>query len=736
MSFSWETRPAPSLTLGRKTRTRTFALRLPYPELLGLIALAGTLNLWALSRNGWANEYYAAAVRSMSSSWHNFLFGSLDASGVMTVDKPPLALWIQTLSVRVFGYHSLSILVPQALIGVATVVLVYDLVRRRFGRLGGFVAGLALALTPITVAISRHNNPDALLILCCVAALWCTVRALEVESSRAQTRWLVLAGVAVGLGFETKMAVALMVVPGILAAWLWIAPAAKGRLHALRQLLAGGVAMVLVGGAWPLLVELTPAADRPWISGTSDNRVLSLIFEYNGVGRIDGQTGGPGGVGGGGSVFGGTAGPLRLLNSALGGQAGWLLGFALVSGIGILVASRLRRTDPRSGWLIAVGGALLVTGVVFSSAKGIFHPYYVSLLAPLIAMLTGAGAAQLLKGGLNARIVGPLAVVAGVATELAVLSRYPGELTWLAPILIAVGVLAALALAAFAQRRVRLAALGAVLAALLVAPGAWAVDTLGHATSGTFPAGGPESAATGGPGGGFGGGPGGRGGFPGGRPGAGGTGGVGGVQLFGSGGTSQSGSTAQQGVATGAGGQAGAPPAGGAGFAAGGRGAGGAGFGGGAGGGGEASLTEALTYIHAHGGGTLAVESQSSAATAIIEKDADVAGIGGFSGRESTVSISWLADEVAAGKIRWVLGGEDSGGGLPGDTRKGSSVAIAAAAKVCRKVTLPSATSTVSGTSGTSTLFGTRAGATTSSTATLYDCQGRAAALRTQESER
>jgi len=708
MSFSWETRPAPSLTLRHRTRARTFALRLPYPELLGLIALAGTLNLWALSRNGWANAYYSAAVRSMSSSWHNFLFGSLDASGVMTVDKPPLALWIQSLSVRVFGYHSLSILVPQALIGVATVVLTYDLVRRRFGRLGGFVAGLALALTPITVAISRHNNPDALLILCCVAALWCTVRALEAEASRTQTRWLVFAGVAVGLGFETKMAVALMVVPGIVAAWLWIAPGDRNpthpgdpthpRLHALFQLGAGGVAMVLVGGAWPLLVELTPAADRPWISGTSDNRVLSLISEYNGVGRIDGQTGGAGGLqkmGGGGSVFGGSAGPLRLLNSALGGQAGWLLGFALVSGLGILVASRLRRADPRSGWLIAVGGALLVTAVVFSDAKGIFHPYYVSLLAPFIAMLTGAGAAQLLKGGLNARIVGPLAVVAGVATELAVLGQYPGELTWLAPILIAVGVLAALALAAFAQRRVRFAALGAVLAALLVAPGAWAVDTLGHATNGTFPAGGPESAAMGGPGGGFGGFPGGRGGFAGGRPGLGGSGragagGVGGVQLFGSG-------------------QAGAPPTGGAGFAAAGGGrAGSAGFGGGPGGG-EASLTEALTYIQAHGGGTLAVESQSSAATAIIEKDADVAGIGGFSGRESTVSISWLADEVAAGKIRWVLGGEESGGGLPGDTRKGSSVAIAAAAKVCRKVTV--------------------------GTSTLYDCQGRAAQLSTQQSK-
>jgi len=711
-------------------------LRLPRPELAGLIVLAGTLNLWALSRNGWANDYYAAAVRSMSSSWHNFLFGSLDASGVMTVDKPPLALWIQSLSVRVFGYHSLSILVPQALIGVATVALCYDLVRRRFGRLGGFVAGLALTLTPITVGISRHNNPDALLVLCCVAALWCTVRALEAERSRAQTRWLVLAGVAVGLGFETKMAVALMVVPGIVAAWLWIAPAARGRLHALRQLLAGGVAMVLVGGAWPLLVELTPAADRPWISGTSDNRILSLISEYNGVGRLDGQTGGPGGIGGG-SVFGGSAGPLRLLNSALGGQAGWLLGFALVSAIGILVASRLRRADPRSGWLIAVGGAFLLTAAVFSETKGIFHPYYVSLLAPFVAALTGAGAAQLRKGGLNARIVGPLAVLAGVATELAVLHQYPGQLTWLAPILIAVGVLAALALAAFAGRRVRLVALAAVLTALLVAPATWAVDTLGHATSGTFPAGGPASVSAGGPGG-FGGGPGGRGGggsrggFPGaGRPGVGSGGGApaGAVQLFGSGG------------------QAGGPPAGigipsgvGAGGSPGGLAGGGGGFGGGGPGGGESVSTEVLSYVEQHGGGTIAVASQSSAASAIIGKDADVAGIGGFSGRESDVSIAWLAGEVAAGKIRWVLAGQSGAGAgvgagrLPGDTRTGSSIAIAAAEQACRKVTL-----TASGTSSGTAAAGASAGGETTgsaSTSTLYDCQGRASQLLgTQQSK-
>src|SRR3954454_20179000 len=165
------------------------------PELLGLLLVTGVLELWALGRNGWANEYYSAAVRSMSSNWHAFLYGSFDAGGVMTVDKPPLALWVQALSVRVFGFSSWSMLVPQALMGVATVGLVYDLTRRHFGRVAGFRAGLALLLPPIPVAIARHNHPDALLVLCGTAAVWCVVRAL----TDGRTRWIVLAGVAVGL---------------------------------------------------------------------------------------------------------------------------------------------------------------------------------------------------------------------------------------------------------------------------------------------------------------------------------------------------------------------------------------------------------------------------------------------------------------------------------------------------------------------------------------------------------
>jgi 4-amino-4-deoxy-L-arabinose transferase-like glycosyltransferase len=635
------------------------ARRLPRPELGALILLSGLLNLWSLSTNGWANTYYSAAVRSMTTSWSNFFFGSFDSAGVMTVDKPPLALWVQAASAKVFGLHPLSILVPEALMGVATVALVYDLVRRRFGRLGGFVAGLVLALTPIAVAISRHNNPDALLILCCVGALWALVRGLE----DGRLRWLVLCGALVGLGFEAKMAVALMVVPGIAAAWLWAAP--RNRL---RGLLAGGAAMVAVGGAWPLAVWLTPSASRPWVSGTSDNSIWSLILGYNGLGRLTGQAGGPAGQagagfgggpggGGGGGVFGGDTGVLRLLDRSMGGQAGWFLGFAVAGGLAILIASRLRRADARTGWLLAVGGAFVTTAVAFSTAAGIFHPYYVSFLAPFTAALVGAGFAQLVKGDVSARWLAPVAIGLGVLCELKILRDNPGELGWVPAVLI-IGGIAAIAGLAFAAARWRVALLGAAVGTLLIAPGAWAVQTLGHATNGTFPAGGPASAGMGGNGSG-------RGRLAGGPP----PGGVGGGQMAGG-------------------------PQGGFG--------GGPGGGGGMFGGDDASVTEALRYANAHGGGTIAVSSQQGAAAQVMAGK-DVAALGGFSGRESEVSARWLAGAVKTGKIRYVLTGGTGGG--PSDGRTGSTSVMNAVAQTCTKVL------------------------TTGSGAVLYDCRGHGAAL-------
>ncbi|MDQ6804595.1 MAG: glycosyltransferase family 39 protein, partial [Actinomycetota bacterium] len=460
------------------------------PELIGVLAVAGVLNLWGLGVNGWANTYYAAAVRSMSSSWHAFLFASMDKSGLMTVDKPPLSLWVEALSARIFGYHPLSALIPEALMGVLAVGLLYDLVRRRFGRVAGFVAALALATTPIAVAISRHNNPDALLALLCVAALWFFVRALE----DGRTRWLVLTGLCVGLAFETKMLVALAIVPGIALAWFWVAP--RGRVAAARQLLAGGATMLVAGLAWPVLVTLTPTADRPWISGTSDNSIWSLIFGYNGVGRLTGQSGGPGAIGGGGGggggggMFGSAKGPFRLLNSALGDQAGWLLGFAIVAGVALLVSSRLRRRDANTGWLIAIGGAFAITAVVFSFAGGIFHPYYVSMLAPFTAALIGAGVGLILTGGRSSRVIALLAIAGGAITEVIVLRQWSGQLTWTVPLIIAAGGASAIVLAVGVGGRARLAVLGVALAALFAAPAVWAAETLGHATNGTFPTGG------------------------------------------------------------------------------------------------------------------------------------------------------------------------------------------------------------------------------------------------------
>jgi 4-amino-4-deoxy-L-arabinose transferase-like glycosyltransferase len=732
-----------STRLRDRLPARLRALPLPRPELAVLMCLAALLYLWGLSKNGWANDYYSAAIRSMAGSWHDFLYGSFDAKGLMTVDKPPAALWVEALSVKVFGFDSLAILVPQALMGVASVGLLYDLTRRRWGRIAGTVAGLALALTPVVVAISRHNNPDALLVLCSVGALWCFVRALE----NGATKWLVLAGVCVGLGFEAKMGAAVMVLPGMALAWLWVAP--RGRLVAIRQLAIAGAALVAVALAWPVLVWLTPAASRPWISGTSDNSIWSLIWEYNGLGRLEGQTGGPGNLGAGGT-FGGPTGIFRLLNESLGGQAGWLLGAALVGGLGIAALSRLRRTDPRTGWIVVVGGAFGITAVAFSFAGGIFHPYYTSLLAPFAAALVGATVGQVLAvervdgcEAVAARMIGAVAIGLGAIVELVVIDHSATDLDWLiAPlVIVSVGAVVALLFAdPLAGRlggrnsaaRVRLAALACAVGILLVGPATWSVETLGHPTSGTFPAGGPESGGggmggpggggmSGGPGGGSGGPPSMSGGPEGGTmPGFGGTesgGGTGGPPSFGG---TESGElpglgseSAESGGAVGqlfgeTSGSTGGPPSMGAGMTGG---AGGGMFGG-------EDLSSILAYTEAHGGGTIAVDSQSGASTSIIESGAEVAGIGGFSGKESSISAEWLEERIADGEVSWIyssgLGGSGGMiGGAGGDSRTGSESAIDSVVESCTAISSAAYSSSAESETSESTVSGT-----------LYRCEG------------
>ena len=316
-----------------------------------------------------------------------------------------------------------------------------------------------------------------------------------------------------------------------------------------------------------------------------------------------------------------TTGVFRLLDSSLGAQAGWLLGFALVSGVAVAIGSRLRRGDARTGWLVATGGAFLGCAVTFSAASGIFHPYYVSLLAPFTAALVGGGVGQFLRAERSTLWLAPAAVVLGGFVELVVINNTSGAPAWAKTVIIVTGIVSVAAMVAAASPRVRMVALGVALAGLLAAPASWSAQTLGHATNGTFPAGGPTSA-------GFGGGPGGGG--MGGPPG-------GGNGTF-------------------------APPNGGAAPPGGGTRAGG----GGMFGGNSASLTSALAYVKAHGGGTIGVSSQQGAAAAIIESGANVAGLGGFSGRESDVTVAWLKQAVAEGKIRWVLVDGNTGHGPAG----------------------------------------------------------------------
>jgi len=293
---------------------------------LGLIlGLASFLDFWRLDLNGYANAYYAGAVKSMTSSWHNFFFASFDRGGLVSVDKPPLALWVEAASAKLFGFSGITILLPEALAGVLAVWLLYLVVARPFGRVAGLVAALALAVSPVSVAINRDNNPDALFTLLLVASVWAAVRA--VESGRL--RWLIGSAVLVGLAFNTKMLAAGIVVPGIALGYLvWARRPWRTRV---AHLLGAGVVLALVSSAWIAVVELTPAGARPYVGSTSDNSALSLAVGYNGLGRVLGQSGGTSfGGGGGGGTFSGTPGFFRLINDALGDQGGWLLPLALV----------------------------------------------------------------------------------------------------------------------------------------------------------------------------------------------------------------------------------------------------------------------------------------------------------------------------------------------------------------------------------------------------------------------
>jgi 4-amino-4-deoxy-L-arabinose transferase-like glycosyltransferase len=595
------------------------------PALAGVLALAAVLCLWNLTISGTSNDYYAAAVKSASVDWKAWFFGSLDPGSFITVDKPPLSLWMMGLSARVFGFSSLSMLLPDALCTIGAVALLYATVKRAFGPAAGIAAALALATTPITVAIARVNNPDALLVLLLVASAYFTQKAI----ANGRTRPLLLAGALVGLAFMTKMLQGWMVVPALGAAYLLAGPPRLGRRVA--QLAAAFATMVAVSAAWPLAVTLWPGS-KPYIGGSTDGSVWNLIFGYNGFGRLTGNENGMGG--GGGANFGGASGLWRMFNEQVGGQVGWLLPLAAVGlAAGLWLTRRAPRTDVRRAALVLFGVWALVHIGIFSSQKGIFHPYYVSALAPAVAALAGIGVVVLSQQARRSWAGAALlaATIAGTAWLAVTLL---GRTADFAPALrVAIPVAAALAVAGIVAVRLgggrRLVAVAAVAGAFALAagPASYAIANLGHGLDGNNVVAGPSSVSRAG---------------------------------FGGGGRAAAGAMPAGARPTGA------PPAGSASAS----GAASAPRGGGAMGGASVDAS-VVAYLEANQGSAkylVAADGSHVTAPIILATGKAVVTIGGFSGNDAAPTVGQLADMVANGELKYVLLGSDGGPGGGGSS--------------------------------------------------------------------
>jgi 4-amino-4-deoxy-L-arabinose transferase-like glycosyltransferase len=621
------------------------------PSLIGLLGVAALLYLWDLGASGWANAFYSAAVQAGSTSWKAFFFGSFDSSNFITVDKSPAALWVMDLSARVFGVNAWSILVPQALEGVATVGFTYLTVRRWFSPAAALIAGATVALTPVAALMFRFDNPDALLVLLLTIATYATVRAIEA----GKTKWLVLAATLVGFAFLTKMLQAFLVVPAFGLVYLLAAPVSLRRRIA--QLGIAAAMMVIASGWWVAVVQLTPAADRPYIGGSQNNSILNLIFGYNGLGRLTGnESGSVGGTGATGSMWGPT-GILRLFNDSFGGQVSWLLPAAMILLVaGLAFTLKRTRTDRTRAALLLWGGSLAVSALVFSLAAGIIHPYYTVALAPSIGALVGVGSVLLWSHRSRTWARGVLALTVGATSvwSAIVLERSPGFAPGLAIAVATVGIGAAIAILGipYMHRAVVAGVVALAMAAAFAGPAAYTIDTALTAHSGAIPSAGPAVTADvsgPGPGGLPGGfiGPGGGRGFPGGFPAGG----------FARGGFANPGGFGGRGFGN----------------------PGGIGRGAGRGGGSVlnasapgAALVKLLEAGAANYSWVGATIDANSAAGYQLATGDPIMAIGGFNGTDPAPSLAQFEQYVAQGRIHYFLG---SGGGPGGSS--GTSAQIA-----------------------------------------------------------
>ncbi|WP_167096819.1 glycosyltransferase family 39 protein [Mycobacterium sp. DL592] len=459
--------------------------------LAALLGVTAALYLWNLGASGWANAFYSAAAQAGSMNWTAWLFGSSDPANAITVDKTPAALWVTGLSVRLFGLSSWSILVPQAVCGVAAVAVLYAAVRRVAGPRAGLLAGAILAATPAAALMFRFNNPDALLVLALVVAAYATQRALDRD---AAAWWLPLAGAAVGIGFLAKMLQAFLVLPALAVVFV-IAADLPLRTRVWR-VVAAAVAVVVTSGWYLVLVTVWPVTARPYIGGSQHNSVVELALGYNGFGRLTGnETGGLGNLN-----F--DVGWARLFGAEMGPHIAWLLPAAVVALVaGLWITRRGPRTDRTRAALLMWGGWLVVTAMVFSFANGILHPYYTVALAPAVAAVVSIGGRLLWQRRADLRAAVALAGMSGITVALSyvLLQNYSHWLPWLRMGILTGGI-AATALLTVVARLPRAVERAVAILAVVVAlagPAAVSVATAASPRTGAIPSVGPSDGRAG-----------------------------------------------------------------------------------------------------------------------------------------------------------------------------------------------------------------------------------------------
>jgi len=522
---------------------------------LGAITLISVfMNFYRLGQNGFGT-FYPAAVRSMMDNWHNFFFASYDPGGFVTIDKPPVGFWFEVLSAKIFGFNSVSILLPEALAGVLAVLLLYYLVRRHFGVVAGLLAALALALSPISIVTNRNDTIDSILALTILVGAWAVLRAAET----GKLRWLLLSAAIVGIGFNIKMMEAYLVVPAYGLLYLLAAPISIWKR--VGHLALAALLLLVVSFSRIVAVDLTPASQRPYVDSTQDNSELSLALGYNGIERLlsqfgrgfgggargaggntpantsnsSGNTNGngtpftngnggstnaarngtsrqPGGFGGAGGLFAtGNPGPLRLFTEPLGSQIVWLLPLAILGMIALAWQRRPRLQIDRQQQSLLFWGMWLLTMGIFFSVAGFFHQYYMTEMAPAIAALFGIGLVVMWQDyrrpGWRGWLL-PFALIVTAAEQIYILNSYPTWSQVLVPIIAVLCIIAAVMLigARIAPRikvkapgtRFLVPALCAGILALLLAPTVWAAIPVTQGTQADLLLAGPTQTGDGG----------------------------------------------------------------------------------------------------------------------------------------------------------------------------------------------------------------------------------------------